>query len=98
MVNRVKGCGATESMKRKDAFLGAGLTLGSALAVAAIMVIGNGPLTETIGLVMFPGVLGVGTISLRLRGHSTLAKVVLVGGPFLVLFVIGLLAGLVQNA
>jgi hypothetical protein len=94
MVNRMKGCGATASVSRKDAFLGAGLTLGSALVVATIMVIGRSPITETIGLTMFPGVLAVGTQSMYLRGHSTLAKVVLIGGPFVVLFLIGLLAGL----
>ena len=47
---------------------------------------------------MFPGVLAVGMQSMYLRGHSTLAKVVLIGGPFLVLFLIGLLTGLAQSA
>ena len=61
---RMKGCCATAGMSRKEAFLGAGLTLGSAL---------------------------------DLRGHSTPAKVVLIVGPFLVLFLIGLLAGLAQS-
>ena len=98
MVTRMKGCGATASMGRKDAFLSAGLTLGSALVVAAIMVIGKSSVTEAIGLTMFPGVLAVGTLSIRLRRHSTPAKVVLIGGPFLVLFLIGLVAGLAQSA
>ena len=98
MVTRLKGCGAPASMSRKDAFLGAGLTLGAALVVAAIMVIGRSSVTETIGLVMFPGVLVVGTQSMYLRGHSRLAKAVLIGGLFVVLFLIGLLAGLVQSA
>jgi hypothetical protein len=93
MVTRLKGCAAAATMNRKDAFLGAGLTLGAALVVAAIMVIGNSRLTETIGLEMFPGVLAVGTQTMYLRGHSRLAKVALIGGPFVVLFLIGLAAG-----
>ena len=98
MLNRIKGCSARASMTRKEASLSAGLTIGSALAVAAIMLIGKSPVGETIGLTMSPGVLGVGTISMYVRGHSPLAKVVLIGGPFLVLFLIGLVAGLVQSA
>ena len=61
------------------------------------MLIGRNEVTETIGLVMFPGVLGVGTLWMSARGRSTLAKVVLIGGPFLVLFLIGLLAGLAAS-
>jgi hypothetical protein len=98
MFTRMTGCCATGGMSRKDAFFGAGLTLGSALVVAAIMLVGDSPMAETIGLTMFPGVLAVGTIATRVRGHSTLAKVVLIGGPFVVLFLIGLLAGLLQGA
>ena len=62
------------------------------------MVIGKSSVTEAIGLTMFPGVLAVGTLSMNLRGHSTLAKVTLIAGPFFVLFLIGLLAGLAQSA
>ena len=75
MVDRLKGCAAAECVTRKDAFLGAGLTIGAALVVAGIMLIGNSELTETIGLVMFPGVLGIGTISMNLRGHSWPARI-----------------------
>jgi hypothetical protein len=94
MLTRLKDCGARASMNLKDAFIGAGLTLGSALVVAAIMIIGNSPVTESIGTVMFPGVLVVGAQWIYTRGQSRLAQVVLIGGPFLVLFLIGLLAGL----
>ena len=97
MVTRLTGCGRTPSSSRKDALLGAGLTIGAALVVAAIMLIGRSPITEGIGVVMFPGVLAVGTQSMKLRGHSVPAKVVLLGGPFLVLFLIGLLAGLASS-
>ena len=78
--------------------MSAALTIGAALVVAGIMLIGSSPVSETIGLVMSPGVLGVGTISMYMRGHSPLAKVVLIGGPFVVLFLIGLVAGLLQSA
>ncbi len=94
MVTRLKGCGAPVCMSRQDSFLGAGLTIGAALVVAAILVIGRSPVTEAIGVTMLPGVLAVGTQSMYLRGHSRLAKVALIGGPFVVLFLIGLLAGL----
>ena len=57
------------------------------------MVIGRNPVTEAIGVVMFPGVLAVGAQWMYLRGRSRLAKVVLIGGPFVVLFLIGLLVG-----
>ena len=50
---RMKGCCATAGMSRKEAILGAGLTLGSALVVAAMMLIGRNSVTEAIGVVMF---------------------------------------------
>jgi len=98
MLTRIKGCGARASMSRKEALLSAALTIGAALVVAGTMLIGKSPVSETIGLVMFPGVLGVGTMTMYMRGHSPLAKVVLIGGPFVVLFLIGLVAGLLQSA
>jgi len=98
MVTRLKGCDAKASMSRKEAFLGAALTLGSAVVIAAIMAIGKSPLTEAIGLTMFPGVLAAGMMPAYLRGHSTPAKVALIGGQFFVLFAIGLVAGLLQSA
>ncbi len=97
MRTHLAGCGKPARMSRKDALVGAGLTIGSALVVAAIMVIGRGPVTEAIGIVMFPGVLAVGPQWIYMRGRSVLAKVVLIGGPFLVLFLIGLLVGLTQG-
>jgi len=94
MVTRLTGCGARASMSRKDALFGAALTIGSALVVAAIMVIGSNSVTEAIGVTMLPGVLAVGTQWVHLRGHSRLAQVAQIGGLFVVLFLIGLLAGL----
>ncbi len=93
----LEGCGEPAQVSRKDAWVAAGLTIGSALVVAVIMVIGRGPVTEAIGIVMFPGVLAVGPQWIYMRGRSALAKVVLIGGPFLVLFLIGLLVGLTQG-
>ena len=94
MLTRLKDGGTETCTTRKDAFVGAGLTLGAALVVAAIMVIGDNPLAKTIGLTMFPGVLVVGVQPVYLRGHSMPVKIALTVGPFLVLFLIGLLAGL----
>ncbi len=98
MLTARTGCCAKSTTSRKEAITGAVLTIGFALVVAAIMLIGASPRTQTIGMVMFPGVLAVGTLSTRLRGHSRAAKVVLIGGVFLVLLLIGLLAGLLQSA
>ena len=98
MVTRLTGCGTDSSPSRKDALFGASLTLGAALLVAAIMVIGRSPLTESIGMVMFPGVMAIGYQSMKLRGHSVPARVVLLGGQFLILFLIGLVAGLASSA
>ena len=92
------GCCARSTTSRKDAFIGAALTIGFALVVAAIMLIDSSPRMQTVGMVMFPGVLAVGTLFTRLRGHSRAAKVVLIGGVFLVLLVIGLLAGQLQQS
>ena len=94
---RMNGCGTPWRMSRKEALIGAGLTLGSALVVAAIMLVGHDPVTETIGLTMSPGVLVIGTQFTYMRGHSLPAKVILLGGPFVVLFLIGLAAGLAQR-
>ena len=68
MVTRLTGCGAAPASTRGDALLGAGLTIGAALVVAAIMLIGGNEVSETIGLVMFPGVLAVGSLSMRFVG------------------------------
>ena len=75
MLTRLTRCGTAPVASRKDALFAAGLTIGSALVVAAIMLLGRSPVTETIGLVMFPGVLAVGAQSMQLRRHSLPAKV-----------------------
>jgi hypothetical protein len=92
------GCCARSGVSRKDTFIGSGLTLAFALVVAGLMLVGSSPLTQTVAMTMFPGVLSVGTLSIRLRGHSTAAKFVVIGGTFLVLLLIGLVAGLLRSA
>jgi hypothetical protein len=58
---------------------------------------GRNPVAETIGLTMTPGVLVVGAQSIYLRGRSWRAKVLLIGGPLVVLVLIGLAAGRVVD-
>jgi len=96
MQTHLERCGAAAATL-KDARVGAGLTIGSALVLAAMMVIGRNSVTESIGTVMFPGVLAVGTQWMYLRERSRLTKIVLIGGPFVILFLIGLLVGLIQS-
>ena len=93
-MNRHTDTSSTTS--RRDTFIATGLTLGSAIVIAAIMVVGDNQLTETIGYVMFPGVLSVGTQWMHMRERSGLAKVAMIGGTFVVLFLIGLLAGVLN--
>ena len=91
METRIKCWGARPDVSRKDSLIGGALTIGSALIVAAIMLIGHNQVTESIGLVMFPGVLAVGMQWIYLKRHSTPARIVLIVGPFLALFLIGIL-------
>ena len=94
MFIRIKGCSATERISSKDAFQSGALTIGSALALAALVFVWKDPAAEGVVATMFPGVLAVGAMSLSLRGQSTAAKVVLIGGMFFILFAIGFLASL----
>lgn len=84
-------------VSRKDVFAGAALTIGSALAIAAMMMIGQSELTKTIGLVMVPGVLSIGAQWTSLRERSTPFRLMVVGGTLGVLFLIGLVAGLASR-
>jgi hypothetical protein len=97
MVHRLRGCRDLDNMTTREALLSAALTIGAALVVAAIMLIGSNDLTETIGLVMFPGVLVIGMQPVLLRGHSLLVKIVMTAGPLVVLLFIGLAAGLLTG-
>ena len=94
MFTRIKGCSATERISSKDAFQSGALTIGSALVLAALVFVWKDPAAEGVVATMFLGVLAVGAMSLSLRGQSTAAKVVLIGGMFLILFAIGFLASL----
>jgi len=97
MVNRLMGCAGRTAPTSDERLLATVLTLGSALVVAAIMLIGHNELSRTIGLTMVPGVLAVGTQSALSRGHSWPARVALIGGPFVVMFLIGLAAGMIAT-
>lgn len=95
MLGRARCCAAPAPTNRRDALIGAGLTLGAALVVAGIMLVARGPVGETVGLVMVPGVLGVGAQWVYSRGRSGPVRVALIVGTFAVLFLIGMLAGMV---
>ena len=95
-MRRIDAC-STPRVSRDEARIGAGLTLGSALIVALIMVIGRSPVTESIGIVMTPGVLAIGPQWIYLGDRSRSAKVARIAATFLVLFVIGLAVGLTQK-
>ena len=73
--------------------------IGAAPVLAATLIglratIGDHPVVEGVVVMMFPGVLMIGIEPLYLRGHSPVAKVALIGGTLLLLFVIGVLVGL----
>ena len=85
------------SGETRDALVGAAITLAAALGVAAIMIVGNGPVTETIGLTMLPGVLVLGASWIRRPERSWRLRATLSGGMLLVLFLIGLIAGLARG-
>jgi hypothetical protein len=97
MASRLWGCGSKSPMSRKEAMIGASITLGTALLVAGALMLIDHPATETIVLVMTPGVLVVGSQWMYSRGHSTLARIGLVGGPFVILFLIGVATVMLQQ-
>ena len=72
-------------MSPHDQRLSGALTIGGSLVVAASLFIWESPVFETLALVMLPGVWHVSTQPFYLRGHSARAKVVLIGGPLVVL-------------
>ncbi len=94
MLNRLKECDTAENARPRDWMIGAGLTIALALLVATILMFVDDPLGEAIALTMFPGILVVGTQWAYLRGRSWRVKALLIGGPLVILFLIGLVAGL----
>ena len=81
MIHRLTSCRSTAQMSPKDRRLSAVLTIGGSMVVAASLFIWESPTFETFALVMLPGVWHLATQPFYLRGHSTRAKVVLLGGP-----------------
>lgn len=91
MLTRLTGCCERRNMTEQEARLGAALSIGSALVVATMLLVFEGP-AKIVAWSLVPGVLVVGMQPRYLRGHSTLVKVLMTGGMFLVLLIIGLLA------
>ncbi len=94
MIHRSVNCNRKPGISRKETFLAAWLTIGSALVVAAIILSGRNEVTEAIGMTMFPGVLAVGPQSIYMRRRSVPVRIAVIGGTFVVLALIGLAAGL----
>ncbi len=97
MIHRLTSCRTTAQMSPKDRRLSAVLTIGGSMVVAASLFIWESPTFETVALVMLPGVWHVATQPFYLRGHSARAKVVLIGGPLVVLAAIGVAAVYVND-
>ena len=86
MIQQLMSCRVTARMSGRDRWLSGALTIGGSLVVAAILMAGgDDPVVETFALVMLPGVWHVSTQPFYLRGHSARAKLVLIGGPLVVL-------------
>ena len=86
MIQRLISCRVSQRLSREDQWLSGALTIGGSLVVAGILMFGgDDPVVETFALVMLPGVWHVSTQPFYLRGHSARAKVVLIGGPLVVL-------------
>jgi len=98
MVHRLKSCRATPQMSPRDALLSGALSIGGSLVVAATLFIWKHPMVESVAMTMLPGVWLLAIQPFYLRGHSTRAKVALIGGPLIVLLAIGVVVGLIQSA
>lgn len=85
----LRECETEQKIERRDAIIAAGVTLVAALVVVAITNIFEGDTGETIGMVMTPAVLGIGTIVITIRERSWPYKLALIGGPVLLTFLIG---------
>ena len=98
MVYRLTGCCTRGTLTRKESLIAAGLTIAGALVLAASLMIWDDPTFKTIALTMSPGVWVLPYQLMVMRGHSLRAKVVLTGGLLSILFLIGLVASLIQSA
>jgi hypothetical protein len=94
MIHRLKSCDDLAEMSPRDTAIATTLTLLSGLVVAAILILGSSRMTEIIALTMSPAVLVAPTQWMMTRGHSAVARIALIAGPFAVCFLIGLAAAL----
>ena len=85
MVRRLMCPRTTAPMSTKDRLMSAALTIGGSLVVVAMLSVWEDPVFETYALVMLPGVWHLAIQPFYLRGHSIQTKVVLIGGPLIIL-------------
>ena len=87
-------CDPLAATRLRAAWIGAGITIAAALLLAAFLLFVDDSLSKAIAMTMTPGILVLGTQWIYLRGRSWRVKALMIGGPLLVLFLIGLAAGL----
>ncbi len=98
MLTRLKECREPAvDLTVKESLLAGGMTIGAALIVTAILFITDSPMAKAIVLTMFPGIIILPLQARYVRGHSWIAQALLLGGPLVILFLIGLAAGLVTS-
>ena len=95
MIHRLKGCCSLDDVTTRESMIAGGITLLSALVLAGFLMINESKLTETVLLTMSPGIWILPVQVFKTRGHSPVARSVLLVGPLLVLLAIGLAAGLI---
>ncbi len=96
MVSRLLACERRDSgdLSMREAMISGSIAIGAALAIAAAMFLTDDELVKTILLTMSPGFFVLGSQWYLLRGHSLPARLALIAAPMVVLFLIGLAAGL----
>lgn len=99
MVLRMKGlCCDTGELTRREAMIAGSLTLGASLILAATLIVFDNETYKAIALTMSPGIWMLAAQPFLMRGHSLRAKIVMIGGPLVILFLIGAAAAwLVQR-
>lgn len=93
MVFRLKGCCAVANMTTRESLLSAGLSLLAGVGLAGYLMTGPSQFAEAVALSTFPAFLAAPTQWMMTRGHSRVARCVLICAPFLVCCLIGVLAG-----
>jgi hypothetical protein len=88
MVTRLMHCEPRRHLTPRETAIAASISIAGALVIAALQIIWRDSIVAQMSLVMLPGVWLLATQPFYLRGHSTRAKLVLLGGPLLVLLLI----------